>query len=74
MEAAPLGYWVDSGNPDELVSVAYEAEHSDLYSVEVWNKQPEDGSSAYEAIDLRPYKATEGKLLSRSDMRYVTIK
>lgn len=74
IEAAPQGYWVDSGNPDELVSVAYGAEHGDSHSVEVWNKQPEDGSSAYEAIDLRPYKATEGKLLSRSDMRYVTIK
>jgi len=74
IEAAPQGYWVDSGNPDELVSVAYDAEHGDSHSVEVWNKQPEDGSSAYEAIDLRPYKATEGKLLSRSDMRYVTIK
>ncbi|RJE91334.1 hypothetical protein D3P07_04595 [Paenibacillus sp. 1011MAR3C5] len=73
IEVTSEGYWVDSGNTDELVWVAADVENGRSYSVQVWNKQPEDGSSAYEALDLRAYKATEGKLLSRDDIRYVTI-
>ncbi|MFF2889101.1 hypothetical protein [Paenibacillus sp. NPDC057967] len=40
----------------------------------VLNKQANDSSSPYLALDLRAYKMTEGKRLARDKMSYVTIK
>ncbi|REK75611.1 hypothetical protein [Paenibacillus paeoniae] len=71
-EVSSNGTWVDSGNPEELVYVVNDGSSGEEQTY-VLHKGAENGSTPFQALDLRPYKMTEGKVLSRDSMSYMTI-